>query len=329
MHKYRFTGSYHAVGVEAGRQLRAARIRLPQISQTRLNFAARCEPHVRDCAPELFEEIAGMAEGSGYELARVSMFALGLDAHPACSMVALAGQHTADGRTLVGRNHDWYYGSLHYAAFLEVHPAGAIPSLGCDMAMVGRADAINAAGLAIGITAVEGGRDHPGVMFHLATRVVLDRCRTTAEAVDFLQRIRHARSINFLIADSGGDIAVVEAAPGRVAVTHPDNGFAAITNQFQSEEMARYEKVSRRPQNSYQRLITLRQWFATRQGPLSGADLQAVLSTPRPQGVCAVRRSRRGISTIWSWTASLGDGTLHLADGVPDSTPYRAFSFIT
>jgi hypothetical protein len=193
--------------------------------------------------------------------------------------------------------------------------------------LVGRADAINAAGVAIGITAVEGGRDHPGVMFHLSARIVLDRCRTTAEAVDFLRRIRHARSNNFLIADSSGDIAIVEVAPGRVTAIHPDNGFAAITNQFQSDQMARWEKVSRRPATSYQRLITLRQWFAARQGPVSRTDLEAVLSAPCPRGVCAVRRSPRGVGTLWSWTASLGEGTLYLADDTPDSTPYRAFSF--
>jgi predicted choloylglycine hydrolase len=327
MHMYRMQGTHYQIGVEYGIQLRAARIPLPQVSQTRLKFAARCEPHVRDCAPELFDEIAGMAEGSGYDAARLTMIALGLDAHPACSAVAVAGQHTAEGRTLMGRNHDWYYGSLHYASFLEMRPAGAIPSLGCDVGLVGRADAINAAGVAIGITAVEGGRDHPGVMFHLSTRIVLDRCRTTAEAVDVLQRIRHARSINFLIADSSGDIAIVEAAPGRVTVIRPDTGFAAITNQFQSGEMARWEKVSRRPASSYQRLITLRQWFAARQEPVSRADLETVLSTPCPRGVCAVRRSPRGMGTIWSWTASLGEGTLYLADDTPYSTPYRPFSF--
>jgi hypothetical protein len=106
MHMYRMQGTHYQIGVEVGIQLRAARIPLPQVSQTRLKFAARCEPHLRDCAPELFDEIAGMAEGSGYDAARLTMIALALDAHPACSAVAVAGQHTVAGRPLVGRNHD-------------------------------------------------------------------------------------------------------------------------------------------------------------------------------------------------------------------------------
>jgi len=327
MHMYRLAGTYRQIGREYGLQLRAGREPLAPLSRTRLDFATACEPFVRECAPELFDEIEGMAEGSGYDVQRLAMIALALNAHPACSIAAVAGPQTADGQTLVGRNHDWYQASGQHATFLETHPDGAIPSLGCNDGMVGRFDGINAAGVAIGITAVEGGRDHPGVMFPLAARIVLDRCRTTAEAVDLLQRLRHARAINFLVADASGDLTAVEAMPGRVAVIRPDKGFLAVTNQFQSDEMARFEKTSRRPPTSYRRLCTLREWFAARQGPLTRADLEAVLSTPSPRGVCAVARSRRGVGTIWSWTARLGDGVIHLADGEPDLVPYRALSF--
>src|SRR5512143_483693 len=108
MHMYRLEGSYHQIGVEYGLQLRAGRVPLVQVSRTRLDFAAKCEPFVRDCAPELLDEIEGLAEGSGYDLDRVKMMALGLNAQPACSIVAVSGQHTADGKTVMGRNHDWY-----------------------------------------------------------------------------------------------------------------------------------------------------------------------------------------------------------------------------
>jgi predicted choloylglycine hydrolase len=327
MHMYRFAGTYRQIGLEYGIQLRAGRVPLQPLSRTRLDFATACEPFVRECAPELFDEIEGMAEGSGYDVKRLTMIALALSAHPACSIAAVAGSQTADGKTLFGRNHDWYQASGQHATFLETRPEGSIPSLGCNDGTIGRFDGINVAGVAIGITAVEGGRDHPGVMFPLAVRIVLDRCRTTAEAVDLLQRLRHARSINFLVADASGDIAALEAVPGRVTVIRPEKGFIAVTNQFQSDEMARFEKVSRRPANSYRRLCNLREWFAARQGPLTRADLEAVLSTPYPRGVCNVPRTRRGVGTIWSWTASLGDGVIHFADGEPDLIPYRALDF--
>ncbi len=325
MHTYRFEGTYRQIGFEYGLMLRPNRIVPPTVSATRLEFVRACEPHLREHAPELIDEIEGMAEGSGYDIDRLKIAALAPMARPACSVMAVGGQHTADGRPLFGRNLDWYRSALAYAAFCEKHPQGAIASLGATDAFVGASDGMNAAGLAIAITAVMGGRDHPGIMFNLATRIVLDRCRTTEEAVTFLRRIRHARTINFLVADAGGDIAVVEAAPERVHVSRPDNGFAAVTNQYQSEEMARLERVRMRPPNSYRRLCNLREWFAGRQGVVSASDARRILSTPYPHGVCVLPRGR-GISTVWSWTAALGSGLMGFASGSPAEEPYRAYA---
>jgi predicted choloylglycine hydrolase len=326
MHMYRLAGTYRAIGAEYGMLLRANRIMPPPLSQTRRKFTEACEPHVRAHAPELLEEIAGLAEGSGYDLERLKAAALIMNARPACSIVAVSGQHTADGKPLYGRNHDGYYSTLSLVAFCETRPQGALPSLGCHDMFVGRMDGINAAGVAIGVTAVEGGRDHPGVMFHIAMRIVLDRCRSTAEAVEFLQQIRHARTANLMVADSGGDIAIVEIAPGRVHVIRPANGFAAVTNQFLSDEMARYEKVRGGPPTSYRRWCTLREWFAARQVPITAAAVQGILSTPYPHGVCALPFVRRkGMFTVWSWTARLGANQIELAAGSPVETPYRAY----
>jgi predicted choloylglycine hydrolase len=327
MHMYRLEGSHYQIGAEYGALLRAARIRPPADSHTRLAFAEACEPHVRQHAPELLDELQGIIDGSGYAADRVKATALGLNARPACSVVAVAGIHTADGHTLVGRNFDWYYASVQHVAFCHSLPEGALASMGCNDVFMGRHGGINAAGVAIAITAVEGGRDHPGIMFPLATRIVLDRCRSTEEAVEFLQAIRHARTINFLVADSGGDLAIVEASPEAVAVIRPDNGFAAITNQFQAERMAQYEKVRRRPPGSYRRLCNLREWLAARQGPVRLQDVQAILSTAYPHGVCALPRPRsKRFGTIWSWSAHLGDAALSLADGPPHRTAYRTYA---
>lgn len=326
MHMYRLQGSYHAMGVDYGLQLRATRVPLLVASKTKLEFAAACEPHVRACVPELLDEMAGIAEGGGYALESIMAAAITLNARPACSAVAIAGEHTADGKPLFGRNHDWNYAVLQHTALCHSLPDGALASLGCNDFLVGRMGGVNAAGVAIAIASVEGGRDHPGVMFNLAARAVLDRCHTTAEAVALLESIRHARAINFLVADAGGTIARVEASPPRTTVIPADKGFAAITNHFQSEAMAGIEYVRKRPRNSLSRLRRAREWFLTRQNPLALADLQALLSTNQPRGLAwtPVGRGKR-FGTVWSWTARLGDPVVHVAAGPPAVTPYRAF----
>jgi predicted choloylglycine hydrolase len=327
MHMYRLEGSYRAIGREYGMLLRASRVPLVVDSQTRRDFADACEPFIRQHAPDLLDEIEGIAEGGGYDLKRVKAAALVMNAHPGCTLVAISGQHTTSGKPIFGRNHDWFPAVLHTSVLCETHPDGALAGLGVNDALVGRMDGINAAGLAIGIASVQGGRDHPGIMFHIAARIVLDRCRSTVEAVEFLQTIRHARSINFLVADASGGLAAVEAAPGRVCVIRPDNGFLAAANQFQSDEMAGCETVRRRPPNSYRRLCALREWFAAQRAPISAAMVQGILSAPYPNGVCArpMSRGQRSLGTVWSWTAELGSGQMAFAEGSPAEVPYRVF----
>ncbi len=328
MHMYRLEGTHRQIGAEYGMLLRSARIALPQMSATRRAFAEKCEPHVRECAPHLLDELDGLAEGSGYDLERVRAVSLAMGAEPACSIMAVSGEHTADGKPIFGRNFDWYRGFRSRMAFCHTIPDGSIPSLGFNDVLVGRMGGINAAGVAIAIASVEGGRDHPGVMFHLAARAVLDRCTSTAEAVEFLGAIRHSRTINFLVADASGAIAAVEASPYKVAAICPANGFAAVTNQFQAKEMARYEKTRRRPPNSYRRLCTLREWFAAQQGPIIPEDVQRLLGTPIPHGVCWMGSGRnKGVSTVWSWTARLGANEIMLALGSPTEVAYQPYTF--
>jgi predicted choloylglycine hydrolase len=328
---YRLEGSYRQIGAEYGALLKAARVPIPKASQTKIEFARQCAPIVREIAPYLFDELEGIAEGSGYDATRLKALALALDAQPACSAVAISGMLAADGKPLFGRNYDWRYAALFSAAFCHVRPAGAIPSMGCNDTLVGRMDGMNESGLAIAIAAVEGGRDYPGMMFPLAARVVLDRCHSTQSAVILLQHIRHARAVNFLVADASSDLAIVEACPFQVHVIRPVDGFAAITNQFQSDEMEQYEHRRARPRDSAQRLRILQEWFAARREPPTTREMQTLLREPVPGGVCNAGQGRRRrfgtVCTIWSWTARLGDPSLDLANGPPHETSYRTHCF--
>jgi hypothetical protein len=165
-------------------------------------------------------------------------------------------------------------------------------------------------------------------MFPLAVRLVLDRCATTAEAVDLLTAIRHARAVNILVADASGAIASIEAHPARVTVLHPPDGCAVITNHFRSAEMSGLEKVRKRPPDTLLRYHRLREWFMARSGPITQEQVQAVLSAPKPVGVrMGNPRLRTKFDTIWSWTADLGAGGLSLAAGTPGDVAYRPYAF--
>jgi hypothetical protein len=95
----------------------------------------------------------------------------------------------------------------------------------------------------------------PGLTSVLLVRRVLDSCATTTEAIDLLRRIPHAMQNNYSLLDAGGVAAVVEAAPGAVAVRSGD--WLACTNHFQSPQLSR---LNRRVAHSIGRLPPLEGW---------------------------------------------------------------------
>lgn len=324
MNMYRLAGSHYDVGAEYGYLLQSSRFPLPPIKPAQIKFAEKCEKIVAKHAPELLDELHGMIDGSNYDANHLKALALTLNIPPACSIVAIAGQHTADGKPLFGRNHDWYAWYGWSAALCDVAVPGELRSIGGNDLFVGRHDGVNEAGLAVGITDVAGGRHTPGVMFPLAVRHILNTCRTTEEAAAFLEQIPFIRNNNFLIADAAGTIAMVEASPSRVHVTYAEKGFAAVTNHFQSERMALAEKIKNRPANSVQRLLRLRTWFREHDEPVTRDSLQAILSRPYPGGMWAAYQSgkRPVLSTVWSWVTSLGEREIHFAEGKPKGIPH-------
>jgi hypothetical protein len=76
----------------------------------------------------------------------------------------------------------------------------------------------------------------PLVLCYWVFRECLQRCRTTAEAIEFIAGYDFAS--NVVLADATGDIAAVEAVPGHKVVRRPGAlGAVACASAFASEEM--------------------------------------------------------------------------------------------
>lgn len=285
-----------------------------------------CEPAVAEHAPELLDELQGIADIGDWNTELIQAMPLALGYEAGCSVVAVSGEHTVDGNPLFGRNYDFFRSFGDFSELYRTYPTDHLASIGCSDHWVGRHDGINEAGLAVGHTFVPHYGHQPGIMFALATRVVLDTCRTVADAVACLEDIPHARNTNFLVADAAGDIAIIEASPKEVTITRPTNGFGAITNHFQSDAMTAFEAPDEEERSdSETRLQNLTDWFETHSGQFDITDIQRILSDPEI-GVCACgdESGDDPITTLWSWTASLGESVGHLTKGTPDETPYES-----
>jgi predicted choloylglycine hydrolase len=328
MNELTLRGSHRDMGRELGAQMREAGTKLPDLTADQ---ARRTEALVRSTdrfIPALLEEIAGIAEGGGYDERAVQFYSLAIGIVPSCTVVAVSGAHTATGRTLFGRNYDagpqWSDFTLY-----RTYPESGYAHIGCcyDL-LVGREDGLNDVGLAIAVTGVQGKyTDKPGLWDHIPVRAVLEQCESVDEAVELIGALPHLWTKNFLVADRHGGLAAIEAAQQGVAVDRSDSGFGVIANHFASAALAPFCDEAKIPANSRERVETARGWFETheeQESRIARDELAELLSTTG-QGV----RSELGpeFTTVWSWVAELGGRQLLLCDRLPEPEAYRAFEF--
>lgn len=320
-------GDDYEMGLGYGRMLAEVGFAPPAASPPKLAFARECERIVREHAPELLEELRGVADGGRFDPALINSFALTLGEQPACSVVAISGRHTADGGPLFGRNFDFFEWDAEHQEIYRTYPEGRLASIGCSDVFVGREDGVNEAGLAMAQTHVSGTSVEPGVLFSIAGRMVLDRCRDVPEAVALLESIPHVRANNWLLADARDAIAIVETGPGGVAATYAEDGFAIATNQFRSPGMRSHERVEERPPDSEPRMCALQAWWDGRTGKVGAAEVRAVLSG-HADGVCVHRTDLpQPLLTIRSLVLSPGQRRMEVADGPPCSAPFEVYEF--
>jgi predicted choloylglycine hydrolase len=313
--------------------LRANNYEPPPVAEGRVEMAKGCEQALEEHTPILLEEIKAMVEAGGYEDTSLKTFEMALNPYPefGCSIFAISGEHTTTGNMIFARNYDWATSFNDLFTLFRTYPKGALASLSCTDLLVGRYGGINEAGLAIGLTAIPGSRrDHPGVMLHLATRWILDNCKTVKDAVSFMKKIPHVRGNNYLVADQKGETALIQAAPEKVEVVRPVDGLVVATNHFQTADMQAFEDEKFIPESSVPRLEVIRNWFKNKEGKIDSVQAQAVLSgmIDGRQGVCQnFTREGASFSTIWAWIYEVGGRIMKIADGLPNSVDFEEYTF--
>ena len=291
-----------------------------------LEFALDCARQIAEIHPPVLDELHGYADSQGLPFETVlrgvcrRSMRMRIQAVPAypeggCSSVAVVGD---DGHVRVGRNYD-FHPVQRVRQRLRLRPAQGRPSVGMRGSVpAGRYDGVNDAGLFICLHVAlsdEPAEVRPGIPFHLLPRMVLETCATSRAAVDLLLRARHLHPFNYLIADAGGDLAVVEAHPEAAREVAAEPGFAAATNHYRHPDVARYQR-GRKLTHSERRLEGLRARQAALRHP---GGIQAELAD-HEAGVCG---HSGGHTTLWSLTADLTARTIAYARGAPCETAFE------
>jgi predicted choloylglycine hydrolase len=206
-----------------------------------MTAAATFEKHV---APEHLDEIRSLAKSSGVDPRQMLLAHCFLDLSPmtACSTVTLPASASPDGVARFGRNLD--FPSFNVADKLSVvqvyRPADdryAFMAVGWP-GLAGVLSGMNEHGLALANMEVTRGIRLPQAMpYVLLYRRVLERCKTTEEAIELLRATPRQSANNLMVMDASGSRAVVEITPDAVHVRRaPDDQPLISTNHQRGDD---------------------------------------------------------------------------------------------
>lgn len=190
-------------------------------------------------APDLVEEIQGIADGAGR--AFEDIFLLNARSEilfnpqvlaQECTTIAALPEVTKNGETLLAQNWDWYNEVVNCQVILKIGPREAKPALitfteAGQLAKIG----LNAAGIGLVVNNLTSDQPRAGVPWIFLTRRVLESS-SLAQALGYVLNAGRAHSINFLIGYAAGEAVNLETSPVEEHVLWPENGICVHTNHY-------------------------------------------------------------------------------------------------
>ena len=296
------------------------------LTAERRAFAAACRPAYERHFPTALEELAGLAAGQDcpredLEAVLFTTYAL----PPACGCSCLAVSN--GNRVFFGRNSDFLTAMEPYNTHVVYQfSSGGIPFAGNTTSFVQMEDAVNAQGLAIGLTSVYTPRPRPGLNAGMALRLLAESCATVTEAFARLRELPLASCQTLTLADETGDIAVAECGPEGVRIERPDPAgpFVCATNLFHSA-LADPLPPGLDTWRAAERYDTMRR-VLEREGETLGLTGVQTLLTGKKGFLCQYDRAA-GRDTVWSAACDLTRRRCLLAEGNPGRTAFREIPF--
>jgi len=278
-----------------------AGVRGPSFEEV-VDLAAEAIPLTEEYAPEVVEEMRGVAEGSGSKfeeifalnshldiLERIGSHGGRLEPSGGCSSYAVSNGATADGDTYVGWNADEGEDWLRSMVLIKARPAEEPPLMFWNFAgCIGRPGMNPYLGLsANGLFASD---SWLGVPYCVICRKILQQ-RSVEDAIVVISGVRRMAGLNYTLGDVEGNVAAVETTARRSVVIPGVNGKVVHTNMYVTDELIPLEMAKGDDLvNSQRRLERLRELIVEREaGSITLEDLKAVHRdhANRPDSICA------------------------------------------
>lgn len=313
-------GTHYQAGYKWGRLLLKNGKKLDHcptfaLTEDKYAFAEECAAEYQQYFPEIMEEIQGIADGNEVplETLRAILFCMYcFEFDNKCTCFAFS----TDDEIIFARNSDFLVNLEKFNMNCLYSLDGAYSFNGNTTAFVQMEDGVNRHRLAVGLTFIYPKIRKPGLNAGMLVRYLLEKCRTTAEAVDKLHLLPIASAQTITLADKSGEIAVVECNPRDIEVIRPREGeqFVATANNFNSAKMQSYRNPGVNDWRSDERYRTARTALEQQKG-FSLMFAQEVLSGK--YGFMCQYDRKQNADTVWSVVYDLKRGKIWRAEGNP------------
>jgi len=239
-----------------------------------------------------------------------------------CSHFAVLPSASEDGHLYAGQSEDCGPDDLDLR-LCTTRVQGKPAHIGFSDMIFGRVQGMNEHGFCVTTSWGAPGvwLEGEGLPYFAVVRALLDRCETVDEALDVMADLPIAWCTNFILADRGGEAALIEVAYAHRGVRRiqreSQDQFLWATNHYTLPAMMDYDTGRMRQSLIRHRAIESRIRNAVPR--VSKETLRGLLSAPMPQGVCLHHYSS-GLGTLWSMIFDVTDITVDVCFGAPSST---------
>ena len=307
-----------------------------------LDLAEACLAEHERFAPELVEELRGMAKATNLSLAELlivngftdfidTVYNVGPDKpKPAAPVGAdnctafLVPDGLAQGQGFFGQTWDMHDSATPHVILLRGRPKDApdflcFTTVGC-VGMIG----MNEAGVAVGINNLLGADGQVGVTWPFVIRKML-QAETAQEALEILQTARLAGAHNYLIMDAAGTGYNVEASATVQYVTPLENEPVVHTNHCLADATKRAERTRDAfSQGSSEERAAQAQTLLSRKN-VTVEDLQVLTQNDT---ICVRSAPPKHVETCGAAIMRPATGDFWAVWGLPTENEYEHFSVV-
>jgi len=251
-----------------------------------------------------------------------------------CTTWAAVGSATADGEPLLVKNRDYRPEHLPLQIFVKATPTvGYRYIYGSSAGSPGVFNSgMNEKGLAVADTHVCSTDIGPGLPDYSLMMHILEEHDTVPSALDYLSSVPKMGRNNLILADAGGDLAVVELGYHRLAVVEAQNDILVNTNHFVSPSLKESFVDRTLPPvkgNSFHRYDLVREELEAARGSIDVAFAQRLMATHAGPlaSVCRHLELSGQSATISTTIYQPARRTLRFCHGYPCESPYHTITF--